>query len=399
MEQTLETNAGRLLNGVTEIIKRYEETWQKTGEKYNIFEITDIKDDEVKVCRVLADLMNPRGKHCQGSLYLSLFWEKIASLKLPGCPGLDIKHTRVATEYVIDENRRIDITLEDGKVFVPVEVKIGAGDQPNQVHDYYGFSQTKPGGTRVFYLTLDGHAPTIPYSAKSESEYATISFVDDILPWLEKCLAREETNETPAVREVLKQFTRAVKSLCGKMEDNEMNDVLKLITESEESIKAAAAISEAQNNLDGKVLELFKGPVLELVQKKLNAEYDSGYESTDRLYPISSEVKGGKYLFYIGYDWNRAWLWTENKDNVSSKEGKALCEALVRLLGPNKGSSDDTVWWTEKAAYPDPVVAAVRADRLLYLYHLFMLYTEKPQEVADRIVSIDRALEAVEGGK
>jgi hypothetical protein len=391
MEQTVETNAARLLNGVTDIIKRYEAQWQKTGKKYNIFEITDIKDDEVKVCRVLADLLDPQGSHAKGSLYLGLFREAIAS-KLPGRPALDIEHTRVTREYVIDENRRIDIVLEDGKVFVPIEVKIRAGDQSKQIADYFAFAKTKPGGTRVFYLTLDGHAPAIPYIAKSESEYVTISFADDILLWLEKCLAREETNETPAVREVLKQFIRAVKSLCGQMEDNEMNDVLKLITESEESVKAAAAISEAKNNLDNKVLELFKGPVLELVRKKLDAEYVSEYEN-EHWYPVYFEVRKGEYLFYICHDWNKAWLYTENKGNVSSKEGKALCEALVRLLGPNKGGGDDTVWLTERAAYPDPAFTAVRADRLAYLFHLYKLYTEKPQEAADRIVSIARALE------
>jgi hypothetical protein len=156
-------------------------------------------------------------------------------------------------------------------------------------------------------------------------------------------------------------------------------------------------MKEAVNNLDKKVLELFKGPILELVRKKMpDADYDSGYESTDRLYPIYFGVKGGKYLFYISYDWNRAWLWTENKDNVSSQEGKALREALVHLLGPNKGGGDDTVWLTEKAAYPDPAFAAVREDRLVYLSRLYKLYTEKPQEAADRIVSIARALEAAE---
>jgi hypothetical protein len=394
MEQTLETNAARLLDGVRGIVKGYEEQWQKTGEKYNIFEITDINDDEVKVCRVLAGLLNPRGSHAKGSLYLRLFWETV-SRKLPGGISLDFKKAQVSREYHIGEERRIDIVLETGNVFVPIEVKIRAPDQQNQVHDYYGFSQTKPGGTRVFYLTLDGHTPAIPYSAKSESEYVTISFADDILPWLEKCLAREETNKTPAVWEVLKQLIVAIKSLCGKLEDNEMNDVFKLITESEESIKAAAAISEAKNNLDSKVLELFKGPVQELLaRKKFDAKYVSEYES-EHWYPIYCEVSKGEYLLYINYDWNKAWLYTENKDNVSSKEGKALCEALIRLLGPNKGSSDDTVWLTERAAYPDPAFTAARADRLVYLYRLYKLYMEKPQEVADRIVSIVQALESV----
>jgi hypothetical protein len=36
MDQTVETSAARLLDGVTDIIKGYEAQWQKTGEKYNI---------------------------------------------------------------------------------------------------------------------------------------------------------------------------------------------------------------------------------------------------------------------------------------------------------------------------------------------------------------------------
>jgi hypothetical protein len=390
------------LNGVTGIIKRYEAQWQKTGEKYNLFNVADIAHKEVIMCRVLADLLDPKGAHGRGSLYLRLFWETIASPKLPGRPALDIEHTRVTTEYVIGENRRIDIALEDGNVFVPIEVKIGAGDQPEQLADYFAFARAKNGDIHipVLYLTVDGHEPAdFSKAGLGKDGYVLLSFKNDILAWLEAC-ARENTPETAIpVRENLKQLIAAVKSLCGRSEDAKMEDaIFKLITKSEDSVKAAAAISKAQDNLDGKVLELFKGPILELVRDKLGAEYDSEYEN-EHWYPIYFEVRKGEYLFYINYDWNRAWLWTENKNNVSSKEGKALCEALVRLLGPNKGSSDDTVWQTEKAAYPDPAFAAVRADRLVYLYHLYKLYTEKPQEVADRIVSIARALEAVEEGK
>jgi hypothetical protein len=142
MEHTLETNAAQLLNGVTGIIKRYEAQWQKTGEKYNIFKVADIARKEVIMCRVLADLMNPQGKHGQGNRYLRLFWKIIAS-KLPSSMVLDIEHTRVTTECVINENRRIDITLDDDKIFVPIEVKIGAGDQRKQLTDYFTFAKTQ----------------------------------------------------------------------------------------------------------------------------------------------------------------------------------------------------------------------------------------------------------------
>jgi hypothetical protein len=65
------------------------------------------------------------------------------------------------TECVTNENRRIDIVLEDGTIFVPIEVKIWAGDQPKQIHDYFEFARTKNSGNHVpvLYLTLDGHEP------------------------------------------------------------------------------------------------------------------------------------------------------------------------------------------------------------------------------------------------
>jgi hypothetical protein len=54
MEQTLERNAARLLDGVTGIVKDFEERWRKTGEKYNIFKVAGIARKEVIMCRVLS---------------------------------------------------------------------------------------------------------------------------------------------------------------------------------------------------------------------------------------------------------------------------------------------------------------------------------------------------------
>ncbi|GHV74110.1 hypothetical protein AGMMS49940_14120 [Spirochaetia bacterium] len=73
MEQPLETNAARLLDSVTGVIKRYEAQWQKTGEKYNLFKVSGIAHKEVIMCHALADLMNPQGTHSQGSRYLRAF--------------------------------------------------------------------------------------------------------------------------------------------------------------------------------------------------------------------------------------------------------------------------------------------------------------------------------------
>jgi hypothetical protein len=394
MEQTLE-HAGQLLNGVTDIITRYEETWQKTGEKYNIFTVAGIAHKEVVMCRVLADLMNPRGKHGQGSRYLTLFWE-ITAPKLPGFPALDLEHTKVTTELVIDENRRIDIVIEDGNVFVPVEVKIRAGDQHNQTADYFKFAKTKNGDNHipVLYLTLDGHEPS-DYSKEglSQDDYVSLSFKNNILTWLETC-ARENTPEPPVpVRENLKQLTAAVKSLCGRSEDAKMEDeIFKQITKDDDSIRAALAIRGAVDLLDRKVKEAFKDTITALVKESFpDAEYE--HEGTDNWYSIDIPIRQGNYNLWINYDWKSLTVGDRSGD---AKTEKALAEKMSGLTG-DSGTAYGNCIWAVKGAAAYPGLSA--ADERLYLYHLYKLYTEKPQEAADRIVSIARALEAVEGGK
>jgi hypothetical protein len=391
MGQTVEANVARLLDGVTGIIRRYEAQWQKTGEKYNLFKVADIAHKEVIMCRVLADLMSPRGKHCQGSRYLKLFRETIAS-KLPGRPALDIEHTKVTTEYVIDENRRIDIVLEDGKVFVPIEVKIRAGDQPKQVADYFAFAKTKNRNNHipVLYLTVDGHEPLdFSKAGLGRDDYVPLSFKNDILLWLEAC-ARENTPETTIpVRENLRQLIAAVKSLCGKSEDAEMEDeIFKQITKDDDSIQAALAINETIGLLDQKVKEEFKGPITELVKKSYpDAEYEP--EGTDNWYSIDIPIKQGKYNLWINYDWKNLMVGDRSDD---AKTEKFLAERMSGITG-DSGTSYGTCIWAVKGVVAYPALSS--ADERLYLYDLYKLYStsEGRQEVADRIVSIARALE------
>jgi hypothetical protein len=383
-------NARRLLNGVTEIIKGYEAEWQKTGEKYNLFKVARIAYKEVIMCRVLADLLDPKGAHGRGSLYLKLFWETITP-KLPGRPELDFAHTKATTESVTDKSRRIDIALENGKVFAPIEVKIQAGDQPDQIADYFEFAKTKNRGgpIPVLYLTLDGHDSAD--AKKLEGKYVKLSFKDDILAWLDAC-ARENENTpetTIPVRENLKQLIAAVKSLCGRSEDVKMeNEIFKRITKDDDSIRTALAISGVVDLLDQKVKEAFKGPITDLVKKSL-PKYDAEYEDEDDWHCIDVPIRQGKYNLYINYDWKYIHLGEPSGD---AKTEKALAEKMSELTG-DSGTSYGTYLWVNKKEIAYPALSS--ADKRLYLYELYKLYSEKPQEAVDRIVSIVRALESV----
>ena len=115
-----------LLNTVV----KQNKTVANATDPYNIFSVLSIETKEVLICRVIGDFLNPRGKHGENSKFLSLFLKEIPELQHIACEQLD--QAIVTTEYVIDENRRIDIVIEIGGYFVPVEVKIFAGEQKAQ---------------------------------------------------------------------------------------------------------------------------------------------------------------------------------------------------------------------------------------------------------------------------
>jgi hypothetical protein len=401
MEQTVEMNVTELLDGVTGIIKQYEARWQKTGAKYNIFKVAGIAHKEVIMCRVLADLLNPQGKHGQGSRYLKLFRETILS-KLPGFPVLDIEHTRVATEYVIDENRRIDIALADGSVFVPIEVKIRARDQPKRLTDYFAFARTqnKNNHIPILYLTLNGREPSdASKDGLGKDDYVTLSFEKDIISWLEQCIEKTESEAAP-VREGIKQLLSAINSIFGKSEDKEMEDaIFKEITKDDKSVKAALAISGAISggiSFRERVLKTFTGAILALVKASfphaVMSKNDYGWD----WHYMEIPIREGNYLLQVNYDWTSAWLSASDscKTDSASQEWTNLSKKMKEIFKAEGelAPKEPFVWSGEDLSWPSLESYISNDERELYLAYLGK---RSPQEVADRIISIAKALETV----
>jgi hypothetical protein len=240
------------------------------------------------MCRVLADLLDPRGKHCQGSRYLRLFWETVGP-KLPDGLALDVER---ATEAVVP------------------------------------------------------------------------------------------------VRENLKQLIAAVKSLCGKSEDAEMeNEIFKLVTKDDDTVRAALAISGA-TDFGNKAWEAFKGPVTALVQKAFpHAEYIE----EDGWYYLGVPVRNGNFWLEVNYLWDKVCLQIpDDAETLTEAEIAALYEVMSRCFNQRPARKNERLPWSgEGIAWPS------FAQDDLYQFHLYKLYAEKPQEVAEKIIAIAHALESV----
>jgi hypothetical protein len=295
---------------------------------------------------------------------------------------------RVSTEYYLpDSGRFIDIVLEDGGVFIAIEVKIRAGDQEKQVADYAEFARKKNGGVPVpvLYLTPDGKKA--PEDA-DEAVYERLSFKADILPWLNSC--REATPSTSRVRDNIAQLVEAVESFCGKPEDAEMNtEIFKLVTQSDESVRAALEVSK---NVDfGKTAwDAFKGPIYEMILAAWpqgSVDCISGEDGWNYLW---LDFKDGKFGLSVNYLWDQVELKTEDGSDANSPEGKALYEKMSAEFDRRPAPPQANIVWSSRGLWWPGF-----ANDELYQFHLYKLYTEKPQEVADRIIAIARALEGV----
>lgn len=131
------------------------------NDAFNIFKVLGIADKEVLICRLLGELLDPKGSHGLGAKPLSLFLEqlRIADRFSPG----QIAKAHVVLEETIDRDRRIDLVLYLGNEVIPLEVKVWAGDQNKQLYDYYHYfaqARQRNGTFKIYYLTPNGRSPS-----------------------------------------------------------------------------------------------------------------------------------------------------------------------------------------------------------------------------------------------
>lgn len=214
---------------------------------YNIFSVLQIQSKEVLICRMIADLLNPRGQHGAGAEYLKIF--------LRDCLGMEKMDTKLAdqaivtAEYAIDDERRIDIVIEIGSYFLPIEVKIYAADQKSQCFDYYQYAKRREAQGESVYLTLDGHRSGkrqhIFQGSQSVPEEDIVCHSHSVITfnWLKACKSCENTGMIP----ILEQFIRNIEQISGYTSERVRNMVIDELLTSGDSLRAGMQIADSVN--------------------------------------------------------------------------------------------------------------------------------------------------------
>ena len=209
-------------------------------------------------------LINQNGSHFQERLFLDLFIDKVLNLKdkIQG-------DVRVKREDTKDKNdkRRIDFTIKSSKVLIAIEMKIDAGDQKNQIRDYYNRLKDEAKNKEVFeeepevyvyYLTLNGKMPS-KYSLGEVSEdlyksLKNISFKNEILEWINAC--QNEVRNITNLNQALEDYKRIILKLTQNYK-GEVMCIVDEIAKNEDMLQTALKLDKKMNELKAKALKNF----------------------------------------------------------------------------------------------------------------------------------------------
>lgn len=174
MSEARHSEGGRLeqffveLNPALEAARKLErELDRHLAHRFNAFDyMGEDHPSELRISRIIGDLLNPAERHGQGASLLGILLERLTAEGGPRVPRLDSSTAvRVRLERVIPEKRRIDITVEvetgAGPWCLAVENKPFAGDQPKQVKAYLEYlKNVYDDRFLLIYLSPRGAGPT-----------------------------------------------------------------------------------------------------------------------------------------------------------------------------------------------------------------------------------------------
>ena len=128
---------------------------RRLARNFNAFDY--LRTDEQGLSKLIADLLDPKGKHGQGDAFLCRFLDLLATEGFDHSD--DLRNGRVHTEFPIKDQRRLDIVVHTDRRCLAIENKPYAEDQPDQIKDYLDWLRNHYGDFLLLYLSPQGEPP------------------------------------------------------------------------------------------------------------------------------------------------------------------------------------------------------------------------------------------------
>jgi PD-(D/E)XK nuclease superfamily len=174
--------------------------------RFCLIRLLGVEELEKTHSRILADLLDPRGTHGQGSLFLEGFLDRIGLAEVRQKLSSSLSHVSVRSELAVTGEARPDIVISCVPWFIGViENKIRSGEGYEQLKKYRAWlSGQRVAKKRLVYLTIYGR-PSL-----SGAEDCSLSYARDVRLWLGACL---KTVVAPAVEHALQRYLEVIAAL------------------------------------------------------------------------------------------------------------------------------------------------------------------------------------------
>ena len=169
---------------------------RKLGSAFEISEYT-VGGYEVPLNRIIADLLNPRGPHGQGALFLRLFLRQLLPNYEAHEPG-QLSKWRAALNHGTAGGRYVDIALfHESDLVIYIESKPWATEGYNQLRDYKDDLAAKSFSRKVLVFlpgVIDRKPQTVTEKECEESNVKLITMpfqegveAPSIIKWIDQC--------------------------------------------------------------------------------------------------------------------------------------------------------------------------------------------------------------------
>lgn len=270
------------IHALTVVDTKFRREQLSHGARFNLFKEMNLETDEVRLHSVfLSLLLDPGKSHGQKGRYLKPFIEML-NKRDSASMSMNVDDAIVEIEKYIgpksgEKGGRIDIFIKDNNGnAVIIENKIYAGDQESQLKRYWNYCQDciANGSIRQFklvYLTLFGkEASDWSTGDLKEKDYLCISYKNDIIPWLSKCV--ELSACLPLIRETINQYIDVLRTLTYSDMENS-NEVIKIMSQ-EQNLDAVFTIASNINAMIDNIINEILYPQLVAIANERGLELE-----------------------------------------------------------------------------------------------------------------------------
>lgn len=310
-----------------------------------------LQSDEMGLSNCLAGLLNPRGSHGQGSVFLDSF--------ITECLGqsdwqAEQDCVEVVTEKQANGQRRIDIFLQFPNAIIGIENKPWANDQKHQLQDYANYLEKEAGGRKWILVYLCDTEP-IDKSIRPEDQKRRTdegNFIhctfEKIEKWLDECSKQAKALQVRVFIEELSKFVRVrVRGVCDMSDEKE---TVAIILESNQNLQSAFDVFNAFSASKSALLENFRRELEAACQAKeyhllWDSSMTSGWKGCSG-FGIAFNTAQDIYLrFEFEGSGLNALFWglrrSSDKTTRTEQRWKPLSDAATLRFG--NGSSSE--WW------------------------------------------------------